>query len=360
MKSEVVGNIQDAKQQEAYGKKWEQIEQDLGRESFNELFNHIRMIARKAKAKESTIKEVRAYVRPSDNSIEFIDTKLVPCADAFDSIKNASYESATNAEKINSYLRWLNRVDNVDWQPPAILYFTRHSHDSSALLKFLIDLERLASVSMIIRDDVNARAERYGILLMEIESDADLTANNSALQLTEQEITCALEAINGNLYEAPRIRLHVLLYLDWTLSQASGASYDHPIVSVEHVLPQTPAVDSQWLRWFGTQENCASWVHRLANLVLLSRRKNSEATNYDFDKKKSKYFQSHNGVANFALTSQVLVESEWTPDVLKRRQNNCFKNSNRLGDWRLSGSTSSPVQCIELIFSLYMQLLARG
>jgi hypothetical protein len=61
------------------------------------------------------------------------------------------------------------------------------------------------------------------------------------------------------------------------------------------------------LQWFGTPEKCAEWVDPIANLVLLSRRKNSEANNYDFETKRTKYFQSaKTGVANFALTTQVL------------------------------------------------------
>jgi len=320
LKSEIIGKVSDA-QQDAYGKKWEQIEQDLGRDNFQELFNHLRMIARKAKPKESILKEVRAYVKPADKPTDFIDLTLVPCARAFDSIKTATFASAKYADEINEYLRWLNRVDNVDWQPAAILYFTRNPNDPAALLSFLTDLERLASGLMVIRADINTRADRYGKLLTSIEASEDLYTPASPLQLTDAEKTRAVDAINGNLYEAPRIRLHVLLYLDWTLSKASGASYNHPIVSVEHVLPQTPAANSQWFLWFGTPEKCAAWVHRIANLVLLSRRKNSEANNYDFETKKTKYFQSpKTGVANFALTTQVLGVRDWTPAMMEQRQ----------------------------------------
>jgi hypothetical protein len=68
------------------------------------------------------------------------------------------------------------------------------------------------------------------------------------------------------------------------------------------------------LQWFGTPEKCAEWVDRIANLVLLSRRKNSEANNYDFETKKTKYFQSaKTGVANFALHRSSAGVKDWTP-----------------------------------------------
>jgi hypothetical protein len=46
------------------------------------------------------------------------------------------------------------------------------------------------------------------------------------------------------------------------------------------------------------------WVHKLANLVLLTRRKNSQAGNLDFPEKKSKYFSTKAGVSNFDIDQQ--------------------------------------------------------
>jgi len=43
----------------------------------------------------------------------------------------------------------------------------------------------------------------------------------------------------------------------------------------------------------------------LGNLALLTRKKNSAASKYDFDKKKQSYF-AQGGVFTFVLTTQVL------------------------------------------------------
>ena len=71
----------------------------------------------------------------------------------------------------------------------------------------------------------------------------------------------------------------------------------------------------------------------LANLVLLSRRKNASASNWDFGRKKTEYFQ-RGGVAPFALTAQVLNESDWTPVVLERRQKKLVDSLRK--EWRLA------------------------
>ncbi|PHJ58205.1 hypothetical protein VF14_32425 [Nostoc linckia z18] len=134
------------------------------------------------------------------------------------------------------------------------------------------------------------------------------------------------------LYSGKRIRQYVLLRLDSALS-GGGVNYDYSVITVEHVLPQNPSEGSKWLQWFPDEEERIQYVHRIGNLVLLSRNKNSEAQNYDFDKKKEKYFFSKKGVCPFVLTTQVLQQSVWTPEVIQQRQEDCLQSLRKI--WRL-------------------------
>ncbi len=76
-------------------------------------------------------------------------------------------------------------------------------------------------------------------------------------------------------------------------------------------------------------------MHKLANLVLLTHRKNSQASNYDFSVKQEKYFISKGGVSNYSLTSQVLAmkNKRWTPETLAARQTELIGKLAEL--WRL-------------------------
>ncbi len=135
-----------------------------------------------------------------------------------------------------------------------------------------------------------------------------------------QDRRLANERLAGDVYGEKKTRLFILTRLDEELSDG-GATYDREITTVEHVLPQTPAAGSQWMKSFPDAAQRELWTGRLANLVLLSRRKNSEAQNYEFDIKKTKYFQStKTKSAPFALTTEVLQQAEWTPVVLEARQ----------------------------------------
>ncbi|WP_405180620.1 HNH endonuclease family protein [Nocardia sp. NBC_01377] len=69
-----------------------------------------------------------------------------------------------------------------------------------------------------------------------------------------------------------------------------------------------------------TDDQRADLTHKLGNLLLLNHRKNAQANNYDYATKKGKYFKTSTGSAVFALTTQVLGYSEWTPEAIEARQ----------------------------------------
>jgi hypothetical protein len=79
------------------------------------------------------------------------------------------------------------------------------------------------------------------------------------------------------------------------------------------------------------------WVHKLGNLTPLSRKKNSSARNYEFERKKNAYF-TKGGISAFVLTTQVLQHATWTVDVMQHRQEAML--SKLESNWRLEGRKS--------------------
>jgi hypothetical protein len=332
LKSEIVGRIAKAEQDE-YGERWEETEELLGRDAFSDLFSHIRTVYRKQKLKGTVLNEFRQYViKDEPDSKVLIDRVILPYATAFAEIREADYKSSSGAEKVNQLLRWLNEIENTDWLPSAILYHATHTNDTAKLISFYENLERLAAAMMFCRASINQRIERYAKVITAIRSGEDLSATNSPLQLSTVEVDEACSVLDGDVYNLPPIvRRYVLLRLDSALS-GGGATYEHAITSIEHVLPQNPKPGSQWETWFPASTLREKWVHRIGNLVLLSRKKNSSARNFDFNTKKQSYFM-RDGVSPFQITTQVISEAVWTEDVLKKRQCELLK---KLSDiWRL-------------------------
>ena len=333
LKAQIIGGMEQPSR-ENYTRVWEDIEEDVGRDGFREIFTHIRMIRLKTKLRGGTLQQAfQDNILKGVGGAEFIDDTLAPYAEVWDDITRASYESASGADAVNRTLNHLNRLDNADWIPPVMAFFKNNRDDANSLMKFLRDLERLAYGMFLTRADVNGRIRRYGDALRAIESGADLFADSSPLQLRASEKSAILATLDGQIYDrnrVSRVGRPLLLRLD-SLLAGEGVDYNYPVISIEHVLPQRPAGGSEWTDNF-SQEERAKWTGRLANLVLLSRRKNSSARNHDFEYKKKVYF-TRNDVSPFALTTQVLAEPKWTPAVLERRQRDLIDALKT--EWRL-------------------------
>ncbi|MGH7813135.1 MAG: HNH endonuclease family protein [Candidatus Binataceae bacterium] len=95
-------------------------------------------------------------------------------------------------------------------------------------------------------------------------------------------------------------------------------NHDHRMhcktLSVEHILPQNPAPNSQWMKDFSPEERSV-WTDRLGNLVLITRRKNSSLGNLDYSEKKEHYFEKCIDTCPNSL--RVLRSYQaWTPSEL--------------------------------------------
>ena len=317
LKAKIIGAIQEESERETYTEIWEEIEESLGRDRFRDLFAHIRMIHRPTKLRGTLEAEFRKDVMAKTGPTEFMDQILRPMSDAYAQIINQDFASKNDAKRINRSLRHLAMLDNVDWQPPTILFLSKFSDQHGLVAEFLSAIDALAYGMFICRDSVNKRISRYAEIIGKIDSGADVL-KDSSLYLSDDQKTRVMNQLDGPVYETQRIIKPILLRIDEKLSDGS-ANYDHHIISIEHVLPQNPAEDSEWMKLFPDEKERSCWTHRLANLVLLSRSKNSRARNYSFERKKKEYF-FRNGASPFVLTSQVRDADSWTPDHLATRQ----------------------------------------
>jgi hypothetical protein len=325
LKAAVLGSIRtiagDAKTR-AYAKEWSRIETVLGREAFGDLFGHIRTIYAKQKQRATLVKEFQDYVTEYKKPVDLIEKVIKPYAEVWDFLRDADFEAIELAETINDCLSWLNRVDFKDWVPPALVYFKQFRQQPKLLTVFFQSLERLTYFLLVTKSGINERIEIYANLTKELESDAfngDIAALKT-LDLSDKQKREFVAALDGDIYRRlPKARMALMLRLEALVSDGSKKqTFDH--LSLEHVLPQTPAADSEWINWFPAEDERDAWTHRLANLVPLHIRKNPAASNYDFSTKKNVYFKGKGKASPFVLTQEVRSESVWTPALLSDRQ----------------------------------------
>lgn len=324
LKAEVLGLIRRMGGEDkayTYSKKWSEIESQLGRDAFGDLFGHIRSIYAKQKQRATLVKEFKEHVTEYKTPIDLVDKVIKPYAEVWNFVRDADFEATEYAEKINEHLSWLNRVDFKDWVPPALVYFKRFRQQPKLLVEFFQSLERLTYFLLVTKVGINERIEIYAALTKEIEPDAfkgDLAALTTLI-LTDAQKRKFVAALDGDVYDdLPKARMALVLRLE-SLVRAPGVQLQDA-VSLEHVLPQTPPDGSDWIKWFPDEDERDGWTHRLANLVPLDRNKNSSASNYDFAKKKDAYFKGKGKASPFVLTQEVRAENEWTPTLLAERQ----------------------------------------
>ncbi len=324
IKAEVIGNLDS---HNPLNQSWEEMEAVLGREGFNDLFTYVRMIYAKEKPRKELQEEFQYHVlrNINNNPDKLIKKILEPHCDALSIIRGHCYESTSNAEDVNYYLKWLSKINNSDWIPPAIQFLSQKKNDSEYVLNFFQKLERLSAYLYICSKNVNVRIERYAEVIEEMESEHSLQNPPKSLELADYEKQEMIEALSSNIYElSSQKRNYIILQLDSLISDG-GATYKIGILTIEHVLPQMVREDSEWATLWPDEDQRINWLHKLGNILPLNKRKNSAAQNYDFERKKTVYFSGTEHANSYALTNQVILEEEWTPEVVERRQEKLIK-----------------------------------
>ena len=341
IKSDVIGKI-SLSEQDLYTDKWENLEIMTGRAGFNEVFAHTRMIFTKAKQKKTLLEEFKEYVLTKVTPKQLIDEVLEPYCEAYSTIKKCNYVSSQNASEVNTYLMWLNKIDNSDWMPVAIRFYSQYNADNDYLLWFFKKLERLSAYLMITNKDVNKRIERFKWILDELDrKNTSLQNSIETIELTSNEIKEFKAKLDGEIYTiTSRKRNYIILRLDSFVSDCA-AIYDPTILTIEHVLPQTVELNSEWDKVWPNVDERTKWLNRIGNLVPLTRKHNSAAQNFDFKDKKEKYFKGKNKTSSYALTTQVINYSTWTVEDVENRQKQLMNDFIR--NWELvdtAGDTS--------------------
>lgn len=327
--------------EEHLSQRWEDVEIALERTKFSDLFTHIRMIFEREKPRSALENGFPEHVPTfREDPMGFVGKILEPYADALMLSQDDGQLRARFGPKTADLVRSLDRLDNKDWLPPLLLCLRQSNEDKrDDVPEIVFQIERLAYYLFMVRADVNARIARYADVLDALEpveqrrAHAGARERSTGLTLTQPEIFALFDALDGDVYLATRVVKPIMLRLEQASTDGS-ANYDYPTISVEHVCPQTLEAGSQWAEWFSTPEEHSTWLHSLGNLVLLNFRKNSSARNYEFEKKRTKYFAPGDTSA-FTLTNEVRGFTTWKPSDIEGRREVLLQRL--ASDWQLDG-----------------------
>ncbi len=313
LKAQILEQCASEKVMERYAERWEIHEESVGRDVFAQLFTHIRIMKARRKSKGALEEQFSKDVNEFGTISSFFDDVLDPIVDHYLVCSDNEKATKNYGEICAKHLRSLWRVDNRNWLPPLLAYLSKFGDEN--FQGFLSRLERQTYYLFVMRKYENVRINRAVGVLKAIEdavTPSDLL-NDDRLDLSESEKKEFLGALDSDLY-GTKPCLPVLLRLNDTISEESLLYPGKK--TVEHVLPQTPG--DGWEDF--SEDDCDEWTDHIANLVLLSRKKNSSAGNKPFKEKKTSYFCDEDGKTSFPLTQDVLAENKWTVEALKTRR----------------------------------------
>lgn len=293
---------------------WDRAEASLGGR-FEEFFSHIRFMH--GRGSDQVIAGIRSIAAEVGGGQAFIERVLQPTAQVFDAINEASHAGTVHSARITRSLTYLGWLPSADWVPPALLWWVERGSDASELAWFLERLDRLAYGLRILGHGGKRRLSRFNAVIHAIRQRRDLRGSSSPLTLTRDEV----RTIQHNLRDlharsAPICKL-VLLRLN---DAVTGRAQNLPLkdMTVEHILPRKPGVNSPWRTWFPDPADRDKFTESLGNLVLTTKRQNDKCSNLDFAHKQDVLFNTPD-VPLPLLNDYVRRQSEWrVPQIIER------------------------------------------
>ena len=353
LKSENIGEIKDESMRLQYAKIWRDIENNLGREELQNVIAFIRTIQIKEKAKLSIYEEYRREIFDKGllkKGEEFINyTKEVS-----DIYNEKILDGKISLGEISKQNEYKNIVDLLrrfvpffDWIPSLIAFYHKFKDDDH-LFNFLLKLEKKVILEWAVGFSSTERTTSLNRILELIKNEyepktivdnllfykgKELAGRPSRIldfsdkNQVEDELRSRLDDIQFYSIYGGKLAKYILLRIDmkyWELENFPG----YPgTITVEHILPQTPPIDSEWVNLFN-EEARKVWTNKLGNLVLLSGSKNSKAQNYNFNEKKTIYFKGKSTA--FRITYEVENKDKWSLKELEARHQKLLNDAKEI------------------------------
>jgi len=324
LKSLNLGELQTEAEKAKYAKLWEDAENEMG-DDFDRFLNHLRTILVKERARLTLLREFEdkiyepkekdkitrqrkpVLLKKGKETFEFIERYLKH----YNGIFGTQHNNQIGNFQFDNLIKVMSTgLPATDWVPPLMLYFDKFKYNH--LLEFLIKLDIKFSADWIGQRTPTDRIDAMNSILKLIDTTKkfeDVFKSKSF----EFDKSAFLDSINSTVY-GRRFAKYLMLKLDYFyIDHALRMNFD--TLSVEHILPQTPAEDSQWVKDF-TFEQREELTHKLGNLVLITCRKNTSLGRLDYVEKKEKYFSGN--INTCPNSSRVMsLYQKWTPTELR-------------------------------------------
>jgi uncharacterized protein with ParB-like and HNH nuclease domain len=327
IKSINLGELELDSDKVKYAKLWEKAEGELG-EDFDRFLNHIRTVLVKEKARLNLLQEFEDKIyKPKEKdkstgkpkppllskgkeTFVFVERYLKH----YRSLLSGNNYKITNNFAFDNLLKvMLTGLPATDWIPPLLHYFDKFG--TERIYDFLVSLDNKFSSDWISQHTPTYRIESMNET-NKVISQNKITQGVFDSGCFDIDIDSFKRVIKDNIY-GRRFARYILLKLDY-FYQNQDQRMHFETLSVEHILPQKPKDKSQWVIDF-TNEQRKEMTHKIGNLVLITRRKNTSQGRLDYKEKKKKYFDKNIDTCPNSLRMLNKYDT-WTPGCFSENQ----------------------------------------
>lgn len=301
LKSINLGELELNSDKIKYAKLWEEAEGEL-EDDFDRFLNHVRTVLVKEKARLNLLQEFEDKIyKPKEkdkstgkikppllskgkNTFVFVERYLKHYKEL---LSGNNYEITKSFAFDNLLKVMLTGLPATDWIPPLLHYYDKFNTEN--IYEYLVALDNKFSADWISQYTPTYRIESMN------EVNKTIARKNSSQEVFEsgcfgKDNDSFMRIIKSDVY-GRRFARYILLKLDYYY-QNQDQRMHFETLSVEHILPQTPKEDSQWIKDFSDEQRNIM-THKIGNLVLITRRKNTSQGRLDYTVKKKKYFSNN-------------------------------------------------------------------
>lgn len=329
LKNQLFGLATSELEQNKIEQYWNQLEDIIKIKNLDSFLGHYRTALKSAKSKKDLYQEYVDYLKDNNIPAEDFCKNLVSASKNYHKLRNRDFGDNKTIKLIQS----LFNVSYDEWIPAVLAYMNNPINDMS-FYEYIQLIEKITYQNWVRRLGRAKRNTVYYNVINKINGGTNKNEINDLIYSYTNN-TEFFDLLNSNVYgmsyaKAILLRIDSARQDDSVLKQYSG------VISIEHILPQT-ATNEYWSSRF-TDIQIIENVHKLGNLVLLSGKKNSQAQNYSFDRKKEIYIRT-NEVTSFDLTKEVCNTVEWNLDIISKRQREMIEFSKNLWEIKTFANT---------------------
>jgi hypothetical protein len=223
-----------------------------------------------------------------------------------------------HSHRINRIVSCIDALPFDDWRSPVLLWLATKP-DAARTQQFLEAIDALGLGLLVLGATKNTVTKRFAAILRDVVEETALTNPSSALYLSSTEKQKIRRRIKEPIPPRSRFATPLLLRLNADMLDADIPTYFPESATLEHILPQKPALRSKWREIFPDNEARQGLCQLMGNFTILTSKVNTRAKNYDFQKKKKVIFGSTDA-NTFPLTAQLTNYDEWTEQHILDRQ----------------------------------------